>query len=245
MRFSSCFGNQSPSHRDTRLSPHPGKFQHIFAKNAKMLARKTFENTFAIIVFFFACFHGLLLTRHCSLNLWTCPHRDQGFNLKLKRALVLPGVWTRHNLKSWFQKFFLFQELNVESWSQKSQVSEISNLIQSLVRFFQSDCFEFCWAFDCWLLTQWEKAGPRSKSSSCCISWIHIAAPVVHFVFHFLLYFMNVHISLPCVFPEMHIRLVEFLQGANWWSMLFFSFFSRKIYHVNIARIANAVKCHN
>ena len=113
MRFSSCFGNQSPSHRDTRLSPHPGKFQHIFAKNAKMLARKTFENTFASIVFFFACFHGLLLTRHCSLNLWTCPHRDQGFNLKLKRALVLPGVWTRHNLKSWFQKFFLFWELKL------------------------------------------------------------------------------------------------------------------------------------
>ena len=48
-------------------------------------------------------------------------------------------------------------------------------------------------------LTQCEKAGPRSKSSSCCISWIHIAvaaAPVVHFVFHFLLYFMNALISL-------------------------------------------------
>ena len=52
MRFSSCFGNQSPSHRDTRLSPHPGKFQHIFAKNPKMLAKKTFEDNFAIIVFF-------------------------------------------------------------------------------------------------------------------------------------------------------------------------------------------------
>ena len=24
------------------------------------------------------------------------------------------------------------------------------------------------------LLTQWEKAGPRSESSCCCISWIHI-----------------------------------------------------------------------
>ena len=105
MRFSSCFGNQSPSHRDTRLSPHPGKFQHIFAKNAKMLAKNTFESTFVIIVFFFVCFGLVVYSYRDTLNLW-----DQGWK---ERALVLPGVWTNHNSKSCFQKFFLFQELKL------------------------------------------------------------------------------------------------------------------------------------
>ena len=141
MRFSSCFGNQSPSHRDTRLSPHPGKFQHIFAKNAKMLARKTFENSFAIIVIFFACFGGPLFMRHCSSNLSISSSRSR---LQFEVENGLGPSWGLNQSQSKILIPKVFPLSGIETWSQKSQVSEISNLIQSLMRFFQSDCFEFC-----------------------------------------------------------------------------------------------------
>ena len=140
MRFSSCFGNQSPSHRDTRLSPHPGKFQHIFAKNSKMLAKKTFENIFVIIVFFLSV---LVWWSTLTETLFIEPMKISPLRSRLKReGLGLSWGLDQSQFKILFPKVFPLS--GIEAWSQKSQASEISSLIPSLMWFFQSDCFDFC-----------------------------------------------------------------------------------------------------
>ena len=56
MRFSSCFGNQSLSHRDTRLSPHPGEvdtgiqFHAIYSFLSLLKYIKKFEDLMCDLV---------------------------------------------------------------------------------------------------------------------------------------------------------------------------------------------------
>ena len=114
MRFWSCFGNQSPSHRDTRLSPHPGKFQHIFAKNSKMLV-KIFENTlqswFSFCLFWWPALTVFIKPKKISSSRSRLQFEVEQLN---REGVPDAGIWTNHSPKSWFQKFYPFQELKEE-----------------------------------------------------------------------------------------------------------------------------------
>ena len=152
MRFSSSFGNQPPA-TETRVSRHiRGKFQDIFAKNAQMFIAVFRKRNFQQRRYVFGVFLSFLLETlyAVTINQWMAAAPS----LQIPKIGCIQLIWSKS------AKVPSFRNQNMERRD------------FGLVGFFI--CFSETTKRLFWILTQWEKAGPRSESSCCCISWIHI-----------------------------------------------------------------------